>query len=393
MMTKLHQLADRIAWGNATTKTKVLLLLVLTVLPLSIVVLGERLDRGEVNNLLVLWAVVGLVLIIPVSRICAYFLVLRPVRELNALCLEMKNGKLDPFSRLPEEPSENDGLQQLRHNMFWMGHVIGCRQKALADAKAELENAHKRIGESLEYAERIQRAFLPPQSELDTLFRDHFLLWEQRDRVGGDSYWLKRTQNGFFISVIDCTGHGVPGAFMTLIVQSLFDRIDVQQHEGDPAAVLERMNAAIRTAFSFNGSPRPNDGMDCTLMFIDSNRTRLFFSGARNPLFIKHAGGGVQVMKGDRKGVGNDRKRNARSFTNQELSLTPGMQLYTLTDGLIDQAGGTKGLPFGKKRFSAFIAEQDGPMFEQKIKLKQTLASYQQRQDRRDDIMVFGFTI
>lgn len=409
-MRTLQRVITGIAWANINTKMKLLLLASTVILPLGLLVTSEYLTRAEMNNIIVLWAVTAIILLLPLAHISSNLLVLRSIKELNTLCLEIKSGNLEPFSELPKAPEGSDALQTLKHNMFWMGHVLNSRQRVLLVAKANLEHTQSQLQESIEYAGRIQKAFLPAQQELDDIFSDYFLLWEQRDGVGGDSYWIKKTQNGFFIATIDCTGHGVPGAFMTLIVQALFDRMPVQQAEEDPARLLALMNIAIKNALS---SPMPSsrtgeatasgehcilahppdDGMDCTLLYIDNQQSRLVFAGARNTLFIRSSDGTVEEIKGDRNGVGNARHSADGQFTNHVRTIRDGMRFYTLTDGLIDQIGGPRRLPFGKKRFAAFIAEQERPLHKQKTHLKKMLQTHQGKEARRDDIMVMGFAL
>lgn len=390
----LKKIVEIIAWANINLKMKVLLLFCLAVVPLSVLVAGEHATRGEMSNILALWAGLSILLLLPVARLCSYLVALRPMQELNELCLEMKNGNLDPFESLPAEPVDSDAMQMLKHNMFWMGHVLGNRQRELLASSKVLQEAQSQLRESIEYAGRIQQAFLPAQEELGEFFSDYFLLWEQRDGVGGDSYWFKHTQHGCFIGVIDCTGHGVPGAFMTLIVQSLFERLTVQQYEGDPAGVLAKMNVAIKKALSSHDSGnRPDDGMDCTLMYISEDRQTMVFAGARNSLFVLDTAGNVQELKGDRCGVGNERSPAEYVFTNHAIPLEEGMRFYSLTDGFIDQIGGPSHLPFGKKRFVRFITEQVVPLHEQKQPLEHLLRTYQHTENRRDDILVLGFTL
>ncbi|MFA9395718.1 MAG: PP2C family protein-serine/threonine phosphatase [Halodesulfovibrio sp.] len=390
-MTVLRKIVDTIAWSTISGKMTSLLLLLIVGIPLCILVTGEELGRIELYNTLGAWAILGLIATWPLSRVLSYLIALRPIQELNGLCVGMQNGNFTPFEECPPEPSNQDELQKLRHNLFWMGHVIGRRQCELQTTTNKLEEAQRQNRSSLDYAEVIQKAFLPPADGFTDLFSDFFLLWEQRDGVGGDAYWRKETANGFFVAIIDCTGHGVPGAFMTLIVHSLLDGIDIQAYEKNPAGVLSAMNVAIKKAFhSDTKNERPDDGMDCTLLYVDNKRNSMFFAGARNYLFVRRPDGSIEDYKGDRKGVGNEHTPTDAVFTNHEIEIETGTRIYMLTDGLIDQIGEERRLPFGRKLFRNFIAQDYTSFEEQREQLRLLFIRYQGTEKRRDDLLVLG---
>lgn len=393
-MSFAKKVLDGAGWFNVGLKMNFVLALLMVGAPLTILVTGETLTRTELLDKLGLWAIVGLIMLLPVSKLLTYVLVLFPIKQLNGLCLEIQNGNLNPFDEIPPEPSRQDELQKLRHNMFWMGHVIGSRQKELRTTMSMLEDAQKQIQGSIDYAEVIQKAFLPEKSEIASMFSDSFLLWKQRDGVGGDSYWFKKTQNGFFVGIIDCTGHGVPGAFMTLIVQSLLDRLDAEKYERDPAGILTEMNKQIKQALSCEGSAvSPDDGMDCTFVYQDNDATEMVFSGARNYLILRTSDGKLVEYKGDKKGVGMNKTPFDFSFTNQVILLEKGMRFYMLTDGLIDQVGGERKLPYGRRRLKSIIEKEHVVLEEQQEELYESFVEYQGLEKRRDDVLVFGAEI
>lgn len=390
-MSFMQKVVDSIAWSHIGMKMNVAMLLLTVGAPLTILVLGEGLTRTELLDNLGLWAIMGLVLTLPLSKLITYLLALRPIQQLNGLCLEMQSGNFNPFDDIPPEPSKQDELQKLRHNMFWMGHVIGSRQKELKNTMEQLKEAQQHIQSSIDYAELIQKAFLPSQEEISSVFKDSFIFWQQRDGVGGDSYWFKKTENGFFVGVIDCTGHGVPGAFMTLIVQSLLERLPIQSYEGNPGRILTETNNAIKNALSCNDSEnRPDDGMDCTFIYVEPSSNKMVFSGARNYLIIRNSDGAIEEYKGDRKGVGNDSTPPDFEFTNHEIAIHKGMRFYMFTDGLTDQVGGERRLPFGRKRFRKIIEGSYANFAEQQLAINTAFCEYQGMEKRRDDVLVMG---
>ncbi len=386
---------DTLADISIRTKIKIILFLGLILFPIVTLLLNDSLTQRELSNFIAAWIAVSLLLFLPITKGALHILVLRSVHYLNGLCEQMKEGNLRPFATLPPEPKEGDELQRLRHNMFWMGHVIHSRQQELATAMADLKNAQTQMVSSIEYASLIQRAFLPAREELNQLFTDHFLYWSQRDTVGGDSYWFKTTPSGTFIAIIDCTGHGVPGAFMTLIIHSLFERLDMKAVDGDPAALVSMMNNAIKNALEQHDKGAASDeGMDCSVCFIPTDKKAVRFAGAGNSLFLTFADGTSKEIKGDRRGVGYVRTASAATYTNHDIALHQGMRLYMLTDGLIDQIGGEKHLPFGKKRLMELLQQtaHHGCATQQQ-KLEQAFLDYKGIQARRDDVTVLGFTV
>ncbi|GFM36561.1 SpoIIE family protein phosphatase [Desulfovibrio psychrotolerans] len=394
------RILDYAAGLRTVTKMKIILALCLILCPLVLLLLHEGMSHTQLGNLLAGWIAAGFIVLIPLSHFFAHILALRSVKELNALCGQMREGNLTPFESLPPEPTDNDALQTLRHNLFWIGHIIDSRQKALNGALRNLNEAQARQHESIEYASVIQNAFLPAEATLHELFAEHFLLWSQRDTVGGDAYWVRRARDGFFVAVVDCTGHGVPGAFMTLIVHSLFERLDTDALRADPAGVIGAMNRAIRGALAQDrANSLSDDGMDCTVLFVDEAARTLHFAGARHSLFMLpagiHGGDGEGVeIRGDRCGVGYVRTPEDYVYTNHVLPLQAGTRYYCLTDGLTDQVGGANGLPFGKSRFLSFIRENGNvPLARQRTLLEATLKEYMGRETRRDDVTVLGFTV
>lgn len=380
---------------QTVTKVKIILAVCLILCPLSLLLVMEGLSPTELGNMLAGWIALGFISLIPLSHMCASFFALHEVRDLNVLCDQMKSGNLTPFDTLPPEPAGHDPLQTLRHNMFWIGHIIDSRQKALNGAMENLHVAQSQLVESIEYASLIQSAFLPAEKVLHDLFADYFLLWDQRDAVGGDAYWVKKLEGGFFVAVVDCTGHGVPGAFMTLIVHSLFEQLDVESMRGDPARVLSSMNRLIKRSLAQDrDDPLSDDGMDCSVIYVDSVEQTLHFAGARSSLFVQNSTGVVREIKGDKCGVGYVRSELGYAFTNHVLQVEKGSRYYCLSDGLTDQVGGDRGFPFGKRRFCEFV-ERHGtiPLAQQKPLLQSALRDYMGRQTRRDDITVLGFAM
>ena len=263
----------------------------------------------------------------------------------------------------------------------------------LKESEQRAASANRLILDSIRYASRIQNAILPAKDALAGASRDHFLIWEPRDVVGGDFFWFRPAQGGHLVIVGDCTGHGVPGAFMTLITSGLLDRIVQSVPPDEPSRVLGELHRGLQVLLGQDrGDGETDDGLEAGACFISEAEHQLVFSGARLSLWRTN-GGAVDEIRGDRAGIGYRRFAHDTAFTDVPLELENGSAFYLATDGLIDQVGGPRRISFGKKRFVAFIAEhQARPMPEQAEALRQAVAAYQGNESRRDDLTVLGFT-
>ncbi|HUW36639.1 MAG TPA: SpoIIE family protein phosphatase [Rhodocyclaceae bacterium] len=276
--------------------------------------------------------------------------------------------------------------------------------RALSNLQAE---KNRLVMESIDYASVIQRSFLrPSQQALRASLPDHFLVWEPRDVVGGDYFHFQAFDEGFFFALFDCTGHGVPGAFMTLIVASFLENALNADNRRDPGAVLVEVNRRVKTALGqiadVHGGDetgdeemehRSDDGMDAAFCWFDSARRELTYAGAHSPLLLRQAGESeVRLIEGDRLGVGYAATPLTQTWRNQSFTLAPGATVYLCTDGIVDQLGGPKRIAFGKKRLcQLLLTHGEQPMAAQKAVILDTLAAYQDDEPRRDDVSMFGF--
>jgi len=381
------------AFLDWSVERKMILLILagIVISPLGTFVLLQSEGPAKATNYLIVLIVASLILFVPFAKWVSHVLALRSIRELNDQCRLLKEGKWDHSPLPPDEAGGHDFLT-LKRNMHWMGHTLASREHKLQAAMKQLATAHRQIGESLDYARLIQTSFLPDRAALSDYLPDHFLFWEQRDAVGGDAYWLKAAGDGFFLGVIDCTGHGVPGAFMTLIVVSLLEK--AAENTVSPAEVLGRMNRLIKEALGQGESgSRSDDGMDCSLCHISSAGGGLVFAGANSPLYVQD-GAGARIVRGDRCGLGYVRSDPAFRFTDVPVELHPGSRIFLASDGLTDQVGGERGFSYGKRRFLEFIEQKGGtPIAALGADLAAELQRYQGGESRRDDVTVIGFEL
>jgi ABC-type amino acid transport substrate-binding protein len=261
-------------------------------------------------------------------------------------------------------------------------------------AELKLADAYNVISSSIDYASRIQRSILPDDSLMALICQDEFILWEPQDVVGGDMYWCREWGEGTLIILGDCTGHGVPGAFMTLIMTGSLDRALEEVEVGDIANLLQRMHQFSQTTLSQNENRgESDDGMELGICYLPGDRKEIHFTAARFELF-EVCGGNVNITKGTKKGIGYRNTVYDQIFDVHTIPIRENQSFYLTSDGLIDQVGGTARRMYGKKRFTKLLLEiQDRSMDEQKTIIHQALIEYQGNEKRRDDVSLIGFKI
>ncbi len=273
--------------------------------------------------------------------------------------------------------------------------LLASKVKAEKEREAA-ETANSKIMASIRYAKMIQSSLLPNPDNIKSFLPDSFFIWMPRDIVGGDFIFIDYFEKGFVIAVIDCTGHGVPGAFMTLI--SAFGLRKIIRDEGfyDPANVLNRLSFIVKTTLQQDtGYALSDDGLDAAICLIsDSEETgekTLTFAGAKLPL-IYTQNGELRLIKGDRKSIGYKKSKLNFHFTNHTIQVEKGMRFYMFSDGLVDQLGGNKRRRFGTKRFRQLLLENANlPFDEQRDRILRAFEDHIGENERQDDITVVGF--
>lgn len=256
---------------------------------------------------------------------------------------------------------------------------------------SELAETNQKIMDSIDYARRIQTSLLPTPVEMESAFPEHFVIWQPRDVVGGDFYWLRRSGDSTLLAVGDCTGHGVPGALMTMVVNTVLNHIIGQTAWDDPAAIIEKLNDGVReTVHRQSGDQVTDDGLDIALCYFGP-AGRMIFASAKIPLLIA-CGNEVQVISGARRSIGCRRSSGGIQCVNHTLVLTSEHVCYLTTDGYLDQNGGSRDYPFGRKRFFGAVKAMSGlPLSRQKQQLEELLLEYRGAEPQRDDITVLAF--
>ncbi len=264
------------------------------------------------------------------------------------------------------------------------------RTVELSAANRMLENTQSKIMQSIRYARIIQTSMLPDQELRERCLGEHFVLYRPKELVGGDFYYLREYPGHVLLAVIDCTGHGIPGAFMTMTVNSVLNRVVDVTCNDDPSRILSELNCVLRQTLKMR---EVDAGLDIALCKVDRGTGRLIFAGAGLSLFVLSAGE-LREIPGDRQRVGYKGSRLEFSYTNHELALSPGDACYLTTDGILDDAGGPKGFGFGAERFMAMLsADAHLAMDAQLETFDHTLNDYRGTHSQRDDMTMIGFRI
>ncbi|MBL4651818.1 MAG: SpoIIE family protein phosphatase [Flavobacteriales bacterium] len=265
-------------------------------------------------------------------------------------------------------------------------------QKADIVAQKELiEEKNQDITDSINYARRIQEAVLPSHSILENVFDDYFVLFQPRDIVSGDFYWFAQQGNHCVIVLADCTGHGVPGAFMSMMGSNFLGQIITDNVITSTSEALTILDKKVRAALN-NEHISASDGMDIVMMAYDKKTLQLEFSGGMNSIF--HLKGQELIKyKGDRLSIGGNETED-KPFTSVTIQLQKGDSIYTSTDGFQDQFGGPKGKKFKQKQLLELINSSANLSFnEQKKALEESLTNWMDGYQQVDDISLIGFRV
>lgn len=265
---------------------------------------------------------------------------------------------------------------------------------ALENAHEELESHNERMVESIRYAEMIQRSLLPGLDRLKAVSPDSMFIWMPKDIVGGDIFYTYTSPERSIIALMDCTGHGVPGAFLTMIAYSEIRKIVLDDAYFSPSDILQRLNRAVKNVLHKSAErSETDDGLDAAICQIDHINRKVIYAGARLPLFyVKNQM--LHRKNGDKHSIGYKDSDEHFHFTDHVITVGDRCSFYLKTDGFTDQLGGVKNLRFGTKRYTAMIMDHYDKSYgdQRKIFLK-TLLDYKGAGPQIDDITLIGFSV
>ena len=279
---------------------------------------------------------------------------------------------------------------------FFLVQLNAQRKKAnlrLADQNKIIAEKNKDITDSINYASRIQKSVMPDEKILKENVDDYFIFNRPRDIVSGDFYWLAHKGDRTYIAAADCTGHGVPGALVSVIGINMLNKVIEQNGIFSPAEMIEQLHMLVISALNKDASARESkDGMDMGLLCIDKKNKTVLFASAGRPLYYNTTGK-LEVIKASRYSIAGEKKAEEK-FSETEIQLQPGMSFYLSSDGYVDQFGEASGKKFLSKRFQELLAEIfSAPMKEQGRRVEEAFMNWKGKVEQVDDVMVIGVKI
>lgn len=253
----------------------------------------------------------------------------------------------------------------------------------------EIEQKNLSITDSIRYAKRIQNSILPPSDKIESILVNSFVFYRPKDIVSGDFYWIDRVGDEVIFSVIDCTGHGVPGAFVSLIAYNALNKVILERQITEPARILAEIDEIMINSFN-NSEATVRDGMDMGICTWNTKTNELQFSGAYHSLFI-YNGKELEEIKGNRESIGYSLYENKSKFVNHIIDIQPKMTIYLSSDGFPDQFGGEKGKKLKWRGFKNLLEKiSPSPIYAQMPLLKIFLTDWQGDLEQLDDVCVLG---
>lgn len=275
--------------------------------------------------------------------------------------------------------------------LFRFYRQIRTQKIKIEEQRDTLDLQNKKISSSIQYAQNIQQAILPADSHISEVY-ENFIIYKPKDVVSGDFYWFANIDNIAFFASIDCTGHGVPGAFMSMIGNSLLNEIVLEKRIKEPAKILSLLNEKVVDALKQEETENA-DGMDVCFTALNIKTNEIAFSGAKRPLIIYNcAKNELEEIKGDRISIGgkNDKEKE---FTEHKIKLNSGDLVYLSSDGLTDQNNNER-KRFGTSKLKELIENNiSTSLKEQKEIIEKELNDFQKDEEQRDDITLIGFKI
>lgn len=295
------------------------------------------------------------------------------------------------FKNLQRKKQTNKILTQQKTEIENQRDEIEAQRDLATKQRDQIAQQNTIITDSIEYAKRIQTALMPQEKFMQKVIPEHFVFMKPKNIVSGDFYWISEKNNKLIVAVSDCTGHGVPGAFMSMLGVAFLNEIVNKNEVIEASRVLNQLREniinALHQEYGILGS---KDGMDIALCIIDRDTLNLQYAGAYNPALIIR-NNEIHELKPDKMPIGIHAVKVDKDFTDKAFLLQQNDILYLFTDGYIDQFGGTEGLKFRQKPFRELLLKiSDKPMSRQREILESTMEAWQGSRPQLDDMMIMG---
>jgi serine phosphatase RsbU (regulator of sigma subunit) len=297
------------------------------------------------------------------------------------------------YSKYRLKTQANRKLEKQKASISQQRQKIERQRDEIVLKSQLLEENSRDIKASIEYARRIQMSLLPARKQLRHLFPESLIFFRPKDIVSGDFYWLHETENTVILGVLDCTGHGVPGAFMTVLANTILNQLALENKMTSPNVVLTLMDTHIREALRQQDAENPNnDGLDMAICFVDRRTRAISYSGAQMPMYCFRQGE-LHQLSPDRFFIGGN-YHPEKCFTNQSLQLCAGDTFYLASDGFQDQFGGPNDKKFMRRRFKELLVDlQSQRIAQQHQEIERTFYAWKGEQVQTDDVLVVGVRV
>jgi serine phosphatase RsbU (regulator of sigma subunit) len=298
------------------------------------------------------------------------------------------------FKNYQRKKETNILLTKQKNQIAEQKDEIEAQRDFVTKQRDQIANQNTIITDSIEYARKIQSALFPQQKFLDKVLGEYFIYMKPKNIVSGDFYWLAEKGNKIVLTVSDCTGHGVPGAFMSMLGIAFLNEIVNKSNRLQAHKILGQLRTNIMDSLHQEyGTRGSKDGMDMALCIIDKKTREMQYAGAYNSAFIIR-NKKIQELKADKMPIGIHAVKLEKEFTSQEFKLEKKDMLYLFSDGYVDQFGGEKGLKFKQNNFKELLLKiSDQSMAEQKSAIENTMKNWQGEESQLDDMMVLGWRV
>jgi serine phosphatase RsbU (regulator of sigma subunit) len=304
----------------------------------------------------------------------------------------IENNKRQQFIKSYIIESQKDEMQQQNEELQVQSMQLEEQKKQIEHQKAEIELKSQNLSNSINYARKIQKALLPLQDRIEKNFAEMFVFFRPRDVVSGDFYWFARIAEKIIVVGADCTGHGVPGAFMSMIGISMLTQIVKEKGMTNPEEILSDLHTNIRVTLRQKHSDS-RDGMEAAVCVFDKKTKILTYAGAMSPIYLCQ-NGTLEEIKADRYPIGGSQNEEFLEFTKHTFDVSQPTAFYVFSDGFKDQFGGTENKKFLNKRFREMLQEiQPLPMKEQEKIIGDRFDTWKGDNFQIDDVLVIGVRI
>lgn len=348
-------------------------------------IINISIDPNSASGILIICLLIAGILSVPVSM--SVYLALNFAKTNKYLQLKLKQVENLSAKTLEQERERKKLIESQKDELEIQ---VKLRTAEVVAQKEELGIKNKEIIDSITYAKRLQEAILPPSDYINSLLPENFVLYIPKDIIAGDFFWIHQSENRVFIAAADSTGHGVPGAMVSIVCSNALDKAVKEFKLNTSGEILDKTTDIILEQFAKSGE-EIKDGMDISLLCFDKENRKVFWSGANNPLWYIY-NNELTEIKADKQPVGKSDHR--KNFTTHEVNYKEGTTFYLMTDGFADQFGGPNEKKFKYKQLSELlISNQVQSMSVQKEKLKQSFETWKGDHEQVDDVCIIGIQL